>query len=88
MIKLKDNIKYSKSIDVIAWLLIVIGGLNWGFVGLFGINPVELIFGSILSRIIFTIVGIGAIYEVVLWRKIQDRWECSSFFEKAETPSP
>jgi len=87
MFNFKDNMKYLKSIDVIAWLLIVIGGLNLGFVGLFGVNPVESVFGSILSRIIFAIVGIGALYEVVMWKKIQDRWECSAFFGKTETPS-
>lgn len=51
----------------IATVLTVIGGLNWGLVGIFDWNLVDEIFGagSTGSRVVYTIVGIAAI--VALW---------------------
>lgn len=67
-----------KSLDVIAAILLVIGGLNWGLVGLFKFDLVATIFGgqaAVLSRIVYTIVGICALYQVVLWKQIKNRWK-------------
>lgn len=52
------------SFDWIALVLVVVGGLNWALVGLFGFDLVAFIFGdmSLLSRIVYTLVGISAIY--------------------------
>lgn len=49
--------------DWIALVLVVIGGINWGLVGLFNFNLVAAIFGeaTILSRIIYDLVGLAAI---------------------------
>ncbi len=44
--------------------LLIIGGLNWGLVGMFSFNLVGWLFGgamSAISRIIFTLVGVAAI---------------------------
>ena len=51
-------------IDWTALILLVIGGLNWGLVGLFGLDIVELIFGdmSVISRVVYTVVGVSAVY--------------------------
>ena len=48
----------------IALWLTIIGGLNWGFVGAFDFNLVNLIFGdmSILSRIVYILVGLSAVW--------------------------
>ncbi len=48
----------------IAFILLVIGGINWGLVGLFGFDLVATLFGdmSALSRIIYVLVGISAVY--------------------------
>jgi uncharacterized membrane protein YuzA (DUF378 family) len=37
--------------------------LNWGFIGIFGFNPIGLIFGgtSLISRLIYALVGISAV---------------------------
>ena len=53
--------------DFIALLLVIIGGLNWGLVGLFELDLVAAIFGSmsVLSRIIYILVAIGALYTAV-----------------------
>lgn len=56
-----------KALDAIALILVVIGGINWGLVGLFDYNLVDALFGtgSALSRIIYVIVGIAAIYALI-----------------------
>ncbi|MDR3552920.1 MAG: DUF378 domain-containing protein [Clostridia bacterium] len=56
-------------IDRIALLLLIIGGLNWGSVGIFKFDIVAWAFGgqgAAVSRIIFTLVGISAIWCVSL----------------------
>lgn len=53
--------------DYIALVLVIIGGLNWGLVGIFNFDLVATIFGnmSVLSRIIYSLVGISAIYMLI-----------------------
>jgi uncharacterized membrane protein YuzA (DUF378 family) len=48
----------------IAFWLLVVGGLNWGLVGLFGVDLVATVFGpgSIASRVIYVLVGLAAVY--------------------------
>ena len=55
-----------KLLDTISLALLIIGGINWGLVGLFQFNLVDSIFGtlSILSRIIYCLVGISGIYSL------------------------
>ncbi|MFW6131035.1 MAG: DUF378 domain-containing protein [Candidatus Aminicenantaceae bacterium] len=52
-----------KIISWIALILVVIGGLNWGLVGIFNFNLVSWIFGamSVVSRIIYILVALSAI---------------------------
>jgi uncharacterized membrane protein YuzA (DUF378 family) len=54
--------------SIIALLLLIIGGLNWGLVGLFNFDLVAAIFGggSILARIVYIVVGAAAIYAATL----------------------
>ena len=47
-----------------AYVLLVIGGLNWAFVGFFNYNVVGKIFSSDVARIIYSVVGIAALYGV------------------------
>ena len=55
-----------KVIDTIALVLIIIGAINWGLIGLFNFNLVDTLFGtmSILSRIIYTLVGIAGLWGI------------------------
>ena len=48
----------------VAFILLVVGGINWGLVGLFGFDLVATLFGHMaaLSRVIYTLVGISAVY--------------------------
>ena len=66
-----------KTIDVIVAVLLVIGGANWGLVGLFNFDLVATIFGegAILARIVYTVVGLAAAYQALGWKAIQGRWQ-------------
>lgn len=57
-----------KVIDTIALVLVIIGAINWGLIGLFNFNLVDTIFGtmSIVSRIIYTLVGISGLWAIKL----------------------
>jgi hypothetical protein len=88
--KMKSRkIKYLKTIDIITGTLLVIGGLNWGLIGFFGFDLVGALFGtmSVVSRIIYGLVGISALYEVAMMKSIWHRWECSSFSSGSEHPA-
>ena len=65
-----------KAMDVIGAVLLVVGGLNWGLVGILGFDLVAGIFGemSFLSRVVYTLVGLAAVYQALSWRAIQRRW--------------
>ena len=65
-----------KSLDVIVASLLVIGGLNWGLVGLFNFDLVAAIFGggAALARIVYIVVGLSALYQAMQWKAIQRRW--------------
>ncbi len=56
-----------KVLDVIVAILMIIGGLNWGLVGFFNYDLILQIFGTVVSRVIFAIVGLGGIYTIVRW---------------------
>lgn len=56
-------------LDKIALAILIIGGLNWGSVGIFQFDLVAFIFGGqsgIVSRIIYILVGLAAVWCVTL----------------------
>lgn len=65
-----------KKLDVLAAVLLVVGGLNWGLVGLFKFDLVAAVLGhaTAASAVIYTVVGLCALYQVVQWKSIQRRW--------------
>jgi len=66
-----------KTLDIIAALLLVVGGLNWGLMGLFKFDLVAAIFGgqgAALARIVYLVVGLAAVYQAMGWKAIQRRW--------------
>ena len=70
-----------RTIDVIVAVLLVVGGLNWGLVGLFQFDLVAAIFGgqsAALSRAVYTLVGLSAVYQAISWKAIQRRWGLAS----------
>lgn len=65
-----------KTLDIIAEVLLIVGALNWLLVGVFQWDLVAAIFtgeGAVVSRIVYILVGIAAIYLLV--RLIQDQGE-------------
>lgn len=62
--------------DRLALLLVIIGALNWGLIGLFRYDLVASIFGgqdALLSRIIYSLVGLAGIYCISLLFRERDR---------------
>lgn len=57
-----------KIIDKTALVLIIIGAINWGLIGLFSFDLVATLFGdmSILSRIVYSLVGISGLWGIKL----------------------
>ena len=56
-----------KVLNIITLVLLIVGGLNWGLVGLFGFDLVAAIFGAMspLSRIVYALVGLSALWQLV-----------------------
>ncbi len=55
--------------DNTALLLVIIGAINWGSIGLFGVDLVGMLFGgqgALISRIIFTVVGLAGLWCITL----------------------
>lgn len=60
--------------DWVALLLVLIGAINWGFVGLLNFDLVAFLFGgpmTILSRIIYGLVGLAGAYVIFLLMKLK-----------------
>ncbi len=60
-----------KSLHIVTFILVVVGALNWGLIGLFSFNLVNLIFGTIpwLETLVYVLVGLSAIYEAAIHTK-------------------
>jgi uncharacterized membrane protein YuzA (DUF378 family) len=60
--------KNLNALDWIALVLVIVGGLNWGLVGIFGFDLVAWIFGGVyfIARIIYILVALAAIYMIII----------------------
>lgn len=58
--------KKMTTLDWIAFVLAVVGALNWGLVGIFQWDLVAAIFGdmSTITRVIYSLVGVAAVYRI------------------------
>ena len=70
VLNLQDVRKFMKNLvvlDWICWVLVIIGALNWGLIGFLNFNLVGAIFGAgMIARIIYALVGLAAIYMIVM----------------------
>lgn len=66
-----------KVLKMLAYLLVVVGGLNWLLVGLLELNLVELLFGSVpvLVQVVYVLVGLSAVWLLVDYDKYRKVWE-------------
>ena len=54
------------TLDWVAWVLVVVGAINWGLVGVANLNLVETVFGmGSLTQVVYVLVGLGGVY--MLW---------------------
>ena len=57
-----------KTLKLIAFILILIGALNWGLVGFFHFDFVVRLFGtSVVTTIVYDLVGIAALFKLCTW---------------------
>ncbi len=69
-----------KTLDILAVVLLVVGGLNWGLVGIAHFDLVATVFGmkfgetSALSSVVYILVGLSALYQAASFKAIQRRW--------------
>lgn len=63
-----------KTLYYIVLTLVIIGALNWLLIGLFSFDLVAMIFGemSVISRIVYTLVGLSGIISIGLYSKIDE----------------
>lgn len=63
--------KNAKMLHMIAFILLIIGGINWGLMGLLNMNLVHSLLGSseMLEKIVYILVGISAVYIAVTHKK-------------------
>lgn len=53
------------TVDWVAWILVVVGALNWGLIGAANLNLVTTLFGSgSLAQVAYILVGLGGLYMV------------------------
>ena len=64
--------KSLNAVDWVALVLVLVGGLNWGLIAVADLNLVALLFGdgTVLSRIVYGLVGLATIYVAVLLPKL------------------
>lgn len=63
------------ALDYFAFVILIIGGLNWGLVGVFKYDIIATIFGDMttFSRLIYDLVGLSAIYIAVIMMNLQKK---------------
>lgn len=68
----KTSSKSMNAIDWIAMTLLIIGGINWGLIGLFNFDVVATLFGDMspISRLVYVVVGLSALYSIYTTIKV------------------
>ena len=68
----------------IALAVLIIGGINWGLIGLFDFNLVSFLFDDlsmVISRIIYSLVGISAIVTAIAWAVPDDEYSYTKSYQ-------
>jgi len=64
-----------KKLDMLSAILLIIGGLNWGLIGLFDFNIVDYVFAKTwVDNLIYISVGLSAAYHFIGYKAIRKRW--------------
>ena len=73
-----------KKLDILAAVLVVVGGLNWGLVAVSEFDLVAALFGlefgetNAATRIVYGLVGLAAAYQIAQQAAIRRRWSSQS----------
>ncbi len=64
-----------KFLNILTWTIAIIGAVNWGLIGAFHWNLVEMLFGvdTLFTRAVYILVGLSGIYLLMLYPKIASR---------------
>ena len=64
-----------KTLNIAALTVVIIGAVNWGLIGLLNFNLVAFLFGdmTLLSRIVYSLVGLCGLYLVTFYGLLSDR---------------
>ena len=67
--------KSLNTLDWVALVLVLVGGLNWGLIAALDLNLVALLFedGTVLARVVYGLVGLSTIYVAILLPKLAKR---------------
>ncbi len=67
----------SRGLDYAILTIAIIGAINWGLVGFFKLDLVQFLFGNmtLLSRVIYAVVGISGLYLISLFGRIREMAE-------------
>ena len=79
-----------KIVKKVAYILVIIGALNWGLFGLMSVDLVEKLFGFIpmLARVVYVTVGLSALY-ILIERFASDSCDCNVHgCNNSKTPEP
>ncbi len=74
-----------KKLDLLAAVLVIVGGLNWGLVAIARFDLVAAVFGldfgetNAVTRLVYGLVGLSAVYLATQLRAIPRRWATDSF---------
>jgi uncharacterized protein len=80
---LNKEVTHVKKLDILAAALVIVGGLNWGLVAVAEFDLVAALVGlefgetNALSRTVYGLVGLGAVYQIAQQAAIRRRWSSS-----------
>jgi uncharacterized protein len=60
-----------KKIEILALVLLILGGLNWGIFSVFEFNVIDYVFGKVwIDRVLYFFMGVSAIYSMFTWKML------------------
>ena len=78
-----------KSLDIIAYTLLIIGAISWGWMVFFGVDPVALMFGNMTrtNKLVYSLICLAAFYDLLSMPVIFRRWDIHLSNHPSHTPS-
>ena len=76
-----------KSVDIIAYTLLIAGAICWGWMGFFGVDPIALLFGTMsrASKFVYSLICLAAFYDLLSMPAIFRRWDIHLISHSADS---